>query len=570
MGAKPSNLVAAIDFGTTYSGFSYLFSTDPNNIITASHGSILPDDRVPTILLLNQDKSLHSFGIDAEDNYSKLMLSGKHKEYRLFREFKMALYTKSERLDSDIHIYDTENRPMKAMTVFSIVIKYFQELVLKSVKQSKLCKKDSFEKIIWMLSIPAIWSDSARQFMREAAILAGIDETRLRLVLEPEAAALFCKTQLLCASSNAQLTRLKSKYILADLGGGTVDICVHEVLSSGNIRELHRAVGGDFGGSKVNIEFMQFLIKLCGAPVMKKFKRSHYYDYLMLTRGFENVKNTFDLRDEPFVIHIPSTLIEMVKNDSDSNIETLLNQSGYSTWVELRDRNKLCCNKKLMEVFYKSSLDGIIMILNDIKSCFRDTIDTILVVGGFAESQYLREFISTKVKNIVLAQEPRLAVLKGALKMGLNPNVIIERRARYTYGFCVAEPFNRDKHSKSLKFKREGKYFCDRIFSKVIEKDMNLKVGQRFKVNVNENIPHSTNMNISIALYRSSKKNPRYCLESNDECTEVGTIIIEAPEGGWPRCYNIDQILIAEETELKVIAFDKTNGRLLKTKVDFL
>lgn len=573
MGAKPS-IFAAIDFGTTYSGFSYLFSTDPNNIITASHGSILPDDRVPTVLLLNPDQSLHSFGIDAEDNYSKLMLSGKHYEYRLFREFKMALYTTGKNLNSDILIFDTEIRPMKAMVVFTMVIKHFKELVLKSLKQSKLSNTDSFENIIWMLTIPAIWSDPARQFMREAASRAGIDETYLRLVLEPEAAALCCKDQMLESDSKAKLSQLKagSKYILADLGGGTVDICVHEVLSSGNIRELHRAVGGAFGGSKVNTEFMQFLIKLCGAPVMKMFRKSHFYDYMMLTRGFEKVKNTFDLNNESFIIHIPSTLIQMVKNNSGCNIETLLNQSEYSSLVELRDQDKLCCNRKLMENFFTTPLNGTIRILNEIKSCCRDPLDILLVVGGFAESQYLRQAIVTKVKikTIVLAQEPRLAVLKGALKMGLKPNVIIERRARYTYGFCVAEPFKRDKHPEFLKFKREEKYFCDRIFSKVIEKDMYLKLGQRFKVNVNERIPHSRNMHLSITLFRSSKKNPTYCLEANDDCTEVGTIIIEAPEGGWPSRYNIDQFLIADETELKVIAIDKTTGRELKTKVDFL
>ncbi|XP_060573541.1 heat shock 70 kDa protein 12A-like [Ruditapes philippinarum] len=575
MGSK-SSIFVAIDFGTSYSGFSYMFSTDPDTIITASHGSILPDDRVPTILLLNPDNSLNSFGIIAEDNYAKLMMSGKHTGYRLFREFKMALYANNERLDSDINIYDTENRPMNAMTVFSMVINLFKELVLKSIKQSKLSQTYSFENdIIWMITIPAIWSDSARQFMRRAATLAGIDEKCLRLVLEPEAAALYCKDQQLHISTSPRGSCLKpkSKYILADLGGGTVDFCVHEVLPKGEIRELYRVVGGVFGGSNVNNEFIQFLIKLFGAPVMKKFKKTQYYDYLMLTRGFEHVKNTFDSgHTNTFVIGIPITLIQMAEEDSDSSVETLVKQSVYASCVEFRDGNKFCCKEELMETFYKSSLHGIITTLNEIKSCCTENVDTLLIVGGFSESQYLREFIKRKVqiKDLVLAKEPRLAVLKGALKMGLKPNTIISRRARYTYGFRVAVPFNRNLHPQSLKFRREGKYFCDRIFSKVIERDMDLKVGQSFKVNVNEEIPTNKNMNLSIALYRSPKKNPTFCLESDEECTEVGTINIKAPREGWPSRYNIDQFLIADETELKVKAIDKTNGRELQTNVTFL
>ena len=76
-------------------------------------------------------------------------------------------------------------------------------------------------------------------------------------------------------------------------------------------------------------------------------------------------------------------------------------------------------------------------------------------------------------------------------------------------------------------------------------------------------------MNLSTALYRTPKKDPQYCLESND-CVEVGKIIIQAPPGGWPRRYDIDQIVIVGETELKVKAVDKTNRIDLETRIDFL
>ncbi len=49
--------------------------------------------------------------------------------------------------------------------------------------------------ILWVLTVPAIWSNGAKQLMREAAKTAGLyeDDRQLLLALEPEAAAICCK-----------------------------------------------------------------------------------------------------------------------------------------------------------------------------------------------------------------------------------------------------------------------------------------------------------------------------------------------------------------------------------------
>ncbi|XP_053404964.1 heat shock 70 kDa protein 12A-like [Mercenaria mercenaria] len=573
MGAKQSKIVAAIDFGTSYSGFAYMFSADKDEIITAKHGTFLPEDRVPTVLLLNPDETFNSFGIDAEDRYSALVLADKHCSYRLFREFKMALFTKNEKLKSDILIHDTEGRSKKATDVFSIVIGHLKSLVINSIK-SKVVDTSFESKIEWMLTIPAVWPDSARQFMRQAPQAGGIEEDKLRLVLEPEAAALFCKDQLLHLSHNAGLTLLKpgTKYILADLGGGTADICVHEVLKNGHIRELYRAVGGPFGGTTVNNAFVQFMIKLFGAPIWRKLQKYKCYDYIRIMREFEKKKKKFDFKNTVnFVVDIPSTLINMVESDVESDLETLLSQTDCSASVQFKD-DKLICDKKIMASFFESSINDIVSILREIfANCPRDELKTLLVVGGYSESQYLRESITKAMRHVevVLAQEPRLAVLKGAVKMGLEPKNIIERKVRYTYGFCTAETFKEGEHPSFLKFEREGKTLCDRIFSKVIEKNAVVTSGQEFKVTTFETVKESRWMNLLISLYRSTKFNPKYCLKS-EECTMVGKIKVNAPSHGWPTRYSIDLIIIAQETEFKVRVIDWTSSRKFETNIDFL
>jgi hypothetical protein len=51
---------------------------------------------------------------------------------------------------------------------------------------------------------------------------------------------------------------------LFPLTGGTVDITVHEVTDNGNLKELHKASGGAWGGTKVDETFEEFLSSIVG------------------------------------------------------------------------------------------------------------------------------------------------------------------------------------------------------------------------------------------------------------------------------------------------------------------
>ena len=54
---------------------------------------------------------------------------------------------------------------MNAMKVFSASIKYLKDHFVGKIESLKLVETD----IHWVLTVPAIWKDNAKQFMREAA-----------------------------------------------------------------------------------------------------------------------------------------------------------------------------------------------------------------------------------------------------------------------------------------------------------------------------------------------------------------------------------------------------------------
>lgn len=167
-------LVVAIDFGTTYSGYAYSFKhqydTDPLIPCTdtwASDSRSLVSLKTPTCVLFDKDKVFDSFGYEAEDKYSELAEEEEHQEWYFFRRFKMSLFNKEKRLSEDVKIKSTDGKEMTAIHVFSAAIKFLRGRLLDILEKRATGVRET--DIQWVLTVPAIWDDAAKQFMRVAA-----------------------------------------------------------------------------------------------------------------------------------------------------------------------------------------------------------------------------------------------------------------------------------------------------------------------------------------------------------------------------------------------------------------
>ena len=63
----------------------------------------------------------------------------------------------------------TGKKEIKAIEVFQHAIKYFRDLMLNTNEKKGLGVEE--KNIRWVLTVPAIWSEPAKQFMTEAAEL---------------------------------------------------------------------------------------------------------------------------------------------------------------------------------------------------------------------------------------------------------------------------------------------------------------------------------------------------------------------------------------------------------------
>ena len=72
-------------------------------------------------------------------------------------------------LQKDFMIQDATGKSLPAKMVFSLSIKYLKNDLLEMAKvmhiEGNLLESD----IHWVLTVPAIWNDVAKQFMRDAA-----------------------------------------------------------------------------------------------------------------------------------------------------------------------------------------------------------------------------------------------------------------------------------------------------------------------------------------------------------------------------------------------------------------
>ncbi|XP_053374144.1 heat shock 70 kDa protein 12A-like [Mercenaria mercenaria] len=231
-GYETKKIVAAIDIGTTYSAYAYSFTDeylkDPQKIYANqdwTDGIVLITVKAPTVVLFDSKGNFHSFGYEAEKNYARLSELDKHRGWKYFRRF-LAGSMKKQR--------------MPAINVFSAAIKYLKDHFMKRLKDRIGDVRET--DIHWVLTVPAIRHDGAKQFMKEAANKnfswrnqvayfsinpqAGIPEDQLTLALEPEAAAIYCEELFISkAKEQGQEAQLQSfspgaQFMVLDLGGG--------------------------------------------------------------------------------------------------------------------------------------------------------------------------------------------------------------------------------------------------------------------------------------------------------------------------------------------------------------
>ncbi|KAL4009204.1 hypothetical protein ACER0C_003056 [Sarotherodon galilaeus] len=567
MNGNSEQFIIAIDFGTAYSG--YAFSLSPKGaevdpfLKTWGKELGLDTPKTPTCILFNEDEEFLGFGYEAKTVYIK-MRSEETKKHYFFENFKMRLYDK--KLSRDMTIEAANGKTMKALKVFTESLRYLKDDAQKTIARNTEGRKFIPSDFTWVLTVPAIWDSSAKQFMREAAAQAGIitegTQHHLIIALEPEAASVWCKRLpadgFITKNHDGRSLSQGTQFMVVDCGGGTIDITVHKVLDGGALEELHKASGNNLGGQTVDRKFKEFLREIFSHGVWDEYERNFPSEVQRIMNDFMFLKQVDD--DVHMVCPFNLGTLAQKRQEIEKFFETVVGAS----W----DGGSIKISKERLRSFFAESLKGITDSLREILK--KDLhIEYILLVGGYAESQILRQHVVHQFGyqcKVLCPFRPQEVIVKGAVQFGRTPAVVVSRKSAFTYGFGTAEIFDGSKHKTEKKHTVEGKDFCIDIFSKVVDEGENVRYNETRTHIV---YPLKANQRaVDFEFCCTANKNPEYIDEEGVK--KVASCCVDMPDtsGGINRAVKLE--VKFGFTEITATGTDMTSGLKSKVKFDFI
>ncbi|XP_052250155.1 heat shock 70 kDa protein 12B-like isoform X2 [Dreissena polymorpha] len=415
---------------------------------------------------------------------------------------------------------------------------------------------------------------------------AGIEDGNLILILEPEAASCFCRVQQICrvvkVDNSVQLEKMPvgHKYIVADLGGGTADIAVHEVIDDNNLREISRSDGDANGGIQVDRAFWKFLEDIYGPNVISTLRKDKA-STRDIRASFEQKKRNFQLDESEIRIQLRGIkkAIKRTENADTDNVNNDALKRRFNGKVEFKVE-KLVIHSEIMQQLFEPTINGIIKFIQKLRNDENvDIINTAILVGGLSNSKYIQNMIQNTIPGlrVIVPPDPTFAVLKGAVLFCKNPSQITERIARFSYGFSFARIFKKDIDPVGLRFKQNGITYCNKVFDKLITKgEILVKGTERLsaytriedmengkKANMLRRVP------VLSEIYKSEKTDPKYTT-AEDGSEFIGRIVVMPPNSGWPLVAVIKHGLVVEGSELLAFARDHETEALYEARFDCL
>ena len=492
---KLNKTLIGIDFGSSYSGFSFGISTET---IETKYENI-----EPTILVIEKETEKgYKFGNEADI----FMNNGRNNSYIYFDKIKTKLDPKLSNNDQS-EIYIEASFPKNYKMQLKLVIKEYLRLFSDKIVEYVNLKGHSYSKddMQWVITVPAIWNDYGKQLMIECSQKAGIHD--ISIALEPEAASL---TMFNDDIVEKDLKTKGKKFMLIDAGGYTIDITLNEIIDNhGNLKQLSPPSGGAYGSMNINKDLINLVEEVFGKEKIDNLKENRFDLWKITLDSIEKKKKE-------------------IKNDNsdadafkiDTRFEEQVCNSNYKCEKEtsygsvIYNNNYLEIPKKVMKYIILKNVNPIINHIKDLFENFHNiTIDVIILTGGFSNCKLLIEEINKNFKNCPhkILSKPETSVMNGATLYGIEPNKIVSRKAPYTIGTSFYTSHKPDTECKEKRI-IDSEITCEYF-------DIFKRKGDDIKNNdyiISSYLPlYSNQTRIRFPLYYSTSFNPIYIDEEN-------------------------------------------------------
>ncbi|ETO16821.1 hypothetical protein RFI_20518 [Reticulomyxa filosa] len=351
---------------------------------------------------------------------------------------------------------------VKSETVFTGALKFCKQKAMEYFKAKHMIFKEN--KIQWVITVPAIWSEEIKGLMRrwaqQAKIWSPSIPNQLIIALEPECASACVLFEMQDNHDKIQFKK-GDCYMLMDLGAGLPTWCVMKSLTDLN--------------SYIDNDLQKIFDSIFGREEMQKFRQQDPKQYVQLLENIEKSKQRFFINKRTEGVHRIEISFEfdqfMQQNITDdlekrvSNFE-YLGESGlvhcffclFCLFICLHsyDHEDLSLSCSLWMKLFDLRIDPIIKLMDEMlktnEQILKKKLKYVCLVGGFSESSYLQY----KLKNITNGNTR-------AAQFARAPSFITSRIVKYAYGnsACLPIEYTRSHPKIGTTHIDAHKYICD-------------------------------------------------------------------------------------------------------------
>ncbi|KAI0289645.1 actin-like ATPase domain-containing protein [Russula brevipes] len=461
--------------GTTFSGVAYGSSRIASGKVQQIlhwPGSMETFRKVPTCLVYDERGQVLAWGLEAK-NANPIPGSIKCEWFKLFLEPRAIRDQNS--VDPRLPPIPPGKKPIHLIVDFLYCMwEYAKEQITREI--GAVADLDSAD--VW-LTVPAAWDARGCDMMREAAITAGLVRSvgardrdwrdRLRIITEPEAAAVHC-------AHLTDLHKLKPSqiFMICDAGGGTVDLAVYQILgqlATLEIAEMCARSGANCGSLFLDLRFRELVrTLLADHPAHLDAASLAYFMHAFS----ETEKLAYRGEDDDTVMF----------NFTCFNVE-----DPDDPQVGLFNGELSIPGNLLRREVFDPVVNQTLELIEDQMKKVNQRIDALLLVGGFSGSGYLfkrvEEQFGERVKVIARPSDADTATARGAAQYGLARRPLVSSVvAPRSYMMKVKLPAEQEdlmKRPAYISQNNAGVPICENRLQYLVAKGAILRKGQKIK-----------------------------------------------------------------------------------------
>lgn len=450
--------IAVVDFGNSRTGFAWCISgqvTGIQDIYIQRKWPGLLNEYAKTYTELFYDSQLDKwyFGGEAHQirftgkNFEGNYVKGEH-----FQEYKKELYYisqgYSEGGDSLEKQYD------KTMDLIVETLKVMKKFIWEDMNEklgAKLSQENFEQGVQWVLAVPESATKSYKDYMRKAAIKAGLikeknkDFERLVFISEPDAAII---TSINDGSlKNVSDDKDEKIIIVFDAGSEMVRASVkkwcpdnfglQKLSSIKKVCEVYEPAGVKY----IDNCFFNYLLNLFGTRGFGQLLNKYRDDYNNIATSWSNGKEniTSYSSGENFEIEIDISALwkiledispdeyKLLINEINKNPGRMINRNNYKYVFSGQYNRYLIINREMFEFIFHKVFENAYLPLKkvleklDAQDIKCDNL-VLLFTGGFSRNPCLKEFIDKQVSNDYFSRLDKIRYVQNTVHGEIKSN----------------------------------------------------------------------------------------------------------------------------------------------------